>query len=107
MFERLMTAIRRALSLETPEQSHPIRINIDPEALKEIEFRSLDPASEPVGGAQPLLCPVTRQELKQPERIFQCRACSTCYSEAGWAFLRDVDRGKCCACGTRKSVFPL
>ena len=107
MFGRLIGAIRRAVGHGTTADRSRTQAQVDPEELKDIEFRSLDPASPATGGAASLLCPVTRQELKPTARIYQCRACHTSYSEAGWEFLRDVDRGRCCACGMRKTVAPL
>jgi len=107
MFERLMAAIRRAVSLGGPQHERRAPVQFDPEEPEAVEFRTLGPEARTAADGQPLLCPVTRQELKPPARIFQCQACSTCYSEAGWAFLCKVDRGRCCACGTRKSVVAL
>jgi hypothetical protein len=78
-----------------------------PEELRDVDFRSLDPASQGVATDAPLLCPVTRRELRPGDPIYQCRACRTSYSLAGWQFLRDVDRGRCCACGQQKTVYPL
>ena len=72
---------------------------------EEIVFRPLDPVSS--ANPSPCLCPVTRQTLKQGDRIFQCRVCQMAYSEAGWDFLREVDHGRCCGCSARKSIFPL
>jgi hypothetical protein len=102
MFGRLKAAIGAAADQqETPLQG------IEPEGLGDIDFRSLDPGVQPAGAEGALLCPVTRKELRAGDAVYQCRACRTSYSEAGWRFLRDVDRGRCCACRRQRTVFPL
>lgn len=74
----------------------------------EIDFRSLDPGIVSDGSSgSALICPVTRLELKPNDVVYQCRACLTSYSKAGWEFMRDVNRGRCCACGLSKTVCPL
>ena len=107
MFARLIAAIRRAVAFGGPADGSPAAIHDEHDAQDEIDFQSLDPASQAGAGAAPMLCPVTRQELRRTDRIYQCRACRMSYSEAGWEFLRDVDHGKCCACGMRKTVVLL
>lgn len=67
-----------------------------------VEFTPLAPDAS--SGA--LFCPVTRQPIGPGDRIFRCGACSTLYSAAGWAFVREADRGRCCGCGARGAVRP-
>ncbi len=55
----------------------------------------------------PPVCPVTRQELEPGSRIYQCRVCGICYSPEGWQFLKQADRGQCCACRCRNTVLPM
>ena len=73
----------------------------------EIEFQSLS-ASEAAaqGRDQELICPVTRKSLKKGARLYLCRACNTSYSPEGWEFLKKTDKGRCCNCRERNSVFP-
>ncbi|HLJ54696.1 MAG TPA: hypothetical protein VKT77_06615 [Chthonomonadaceae bacterium] len=106
MIARITAALKRAFGSD--QQSSPAgEWQEDPEKWAEVDFEPIGPAAAADGAAERLLCPVTRQELHPRDRIFRCRVCHTCYSEAGWEFLRTADRGKCCACGSRKSVDPV
>ena len=107
MFNRLKAALATAVGRKEPETSQESPNSMSAADLAEIDFRSLDPGSLSEAGAEPLRCPVTRQELRRADKLFQCRVCRTTYSASGWQFLRDVDRGRCCACRSRKTVFPL
>jgi hypothetical protein len=107
MFDRLKAAIATAVGRGETETSPETPTSIPAADLVEVDFRSLDPGSLSEAGTEPLRCPVTRQELMRADKLFQCRVCRTTYSAPGWRFLQDVDRGRCCACRSRKTVFPL
>ena len=51
------------------------------------------------------LCPVTRQMLTPGSKVYQCQQCRMVYSTEGWAFLCEADKGRCCGCGSQKTVF--
>ncbi len=76
----------------------------EPDSLRDIEFRTVNPDS---AAGDHILCPVTRRELRSGDKIYQCRACRTAYSALGWDFLKRGDGGRCCACGLRKTVYPV
>ena len=50
------------------------------------------------------VCPVTRKKLSQGSLVYQCRVCYVAYSPEGWAFLQEVDRGRCCSCRNKNTV---
>jgi hypothetical protein len=79
----------------------------EPDAQQDIKFEPINPKVAVSAEEDRLLCPVTRRQLRPGDRIFQCRACRTAYSKEGWDFLKQVDRGRCCGCANRKTVFPL
>lgn len=76
----------------------------DEAAAADIIFNSIDPVPSNGHEAERLLCPVTRQELAPPGPIYRCRICCTAFSQEGWEFLTRVDKGRCCACGSRGTV---
>ena len=105
MFDRFASAITRFLSRLHPGSRRPPCRERRLCRTRRSFFARLDPVSS--DDPSPCLCPVTRQTLKQGDRIFQCRVCQMAYSEAGWDFLRQVDHGRCCGCSAKKSIFPL
>ncbi len=50
----------------------------------------------------PLLCPVTREQIRG--EVYICTKCQMCYSAAGWEFLHKMDRGRCCGCHNRNTI---
>ena len=107
MFRKLiaaLTGIRQGLHGTGRTIIPPAEEEMD--ALRDIEFTPMSPETSSAGGDR-LLCPVTRRELRPGDRIYWCRACQTAFSAAGWDFLKQVDRGKCCGCGMRNTVFLL
>jgi len=108
MVNRLSRALAKVLSqLSAAKSNDDTAGRPDLDALRDIDFQPLEPTSSVGVDGKRLLCPVTRQELAPGAPIFQCQACRIAYSEAGWRFLRRVDRGRCCGCGLRKTVLPL
>jgi hypothetical protein len=108
MLDRLKAAIANMLERYRAGDSKPVLSQEpEPDALRDIKFETVDPSLAVSAEEERLLCPVTRRELRQGDRIYRCRACHTAYSEAGWDFLKQVDRGRCCGCRMRKTVFPL
>ena len=107
MFDRLRSVIARVMDrLRNRGGKRSPPPGEEPDPMRDIDFRPIDPDS-PASKDDRFLCPVTRQELHPRDRIYQCKACHTAYSEAGWDFLRQTNRGKCCACGLRKTVAPM
>jgi hypothetical protein len=76
--------------------TNPIMMLDEPE-VREVEFIPSDDTD--------CVCPVTRQLLTSGSKIYQCQRCRMVYSIEGWAFLRDSDKGRCCGCGSKKTVF--
>jgi hypothetical protein len=44
------------------------------------------------------LCPITRLPLDADRVIYRCERCQLSFSEEGWQFLKEMDRGRCCGC---------
>lgn len=92
------------MSGSTPE---PLSIPASVTDESEIDFRSLSASEADAKGTdQELVCPVTRAILKRGSRLYRCNSCNTTFSPEGWEFLRKNDRGRCCSCRLRGTVFP-
>lgn len=112
MFDVLARTLKSCYSLIFPRGSNTRKIHIAEEEDREIEFHTISPLS--AGRNETLaphmrmsVCPITRQALKPGQIIYECRACRMTYSEEGWEFQRQVDKGRCCGCRNRKTVFQL
>lgn len=102
-------AVRRGMARlhRAPRPAQPASL---PSETGEVQFRSLDPVTpmrQQADAASLCVCPVTRQPLIPGNRVYQCHACKLSYSQAGWDFLRQVDKGRCCGCRSRKTILPL
>jgi hypothetical protein len=53
------------------------------------------------------LCPITRLPLDASRVIFRCQRCQLSFSEEGWQFLKEMDRGRCCGCQGRNCICAL
>jgi hypothetical protein len=122
MFDGIREAVRDAWYRVTGSpfrQSVSQRDHGSPDG-EEIVFTTLDPVASPadvsrqgdaVPGSRPgeesCVCPVTRQSLRRGQKIYQCRQCKIAYSPEGWEFLRKMERGRCCGCKGKDTVFPF
>lgn len=75
----------------------PPTLRLEEPEIPEVEFITSDDTD--------CLCPVTRQMLAPGSKVYQCQKCRIVYSMEGWTFLRDADKGRCCGCGSQKTVF--
>lgn len=105
MFNRIVQRITRSLGPLRPQSAETLTKIQEVTPNPEIDFNPLDPVSGV--NSDSCQCPVTRQTLKQGDRIFQCRACLMAYSEEGWDFLRQENKGCCCGCGSKKTIVLL
>lgn len=101
MLSRLIAAVWK---LRNKHGAHLIDEVIDDELPHDVEFNPIEPGATCQGVTDPLLCPVTRQQIDRANIVFQCSECRTSYSKSGWEFLRDVNRGRCCACSARGTI---
>ena len=66
---------------------------------------NLVPQSSP--GEQAAVCPITRLPLDSGRMIYRCERCQLSYTEEGWQFLKEKDRGRCCGCRARNCIHLL